>query len=187
MVKLYADLAIKNKEAKIVWKKTIECKSFVRQFLEILLTQMGQFYVSSKDTDGTSINLRPRNENYKVNAGSGDANFGIVVGTGNTAPTINDYNLESKISHGTGAGQLQYGAVTFGEPTCDASSCHFTITRDFSNSSGAEIVVYEIGLICCAVDGGNDKALIIRDVISAGISIPNGQTLTINYRIKVVV
>ena len=85
-----------------------------------------------------------------------------MVGTGNTAPTINDYNLESKISHGTGAGQLQYGAVTFGEPTCDASSCHFTITRDFSNSSGAEIVVYEIGLICRAVDGGNDKALIIR-------------------------
>jgi len=190
MIKLYADLAIKDRKNKIIWKKTIECKSFVRQFLEILLCHMGQFYISSKCTNGNLVTVQMSSENFRANAGSGDTSLGILVGTGSTSPTIDDYAMESLISHGTGANQLQYGAVAFGDPTCDANSCHFTITRDFSNASGESITVYEIGLVVVSQQSGsgyNHRSLVVRDVISAGISIPNGETLTINYRIKVVV
>jgi hypothetical protein len=123
-----------------------------------------------------------------VMASIGVATFGIIAGTGVNAPTINDYALQSPIVQGTGAGQLQYAAVTFGTPASDATTSQVTVTRNLTNGSGNSITINEIGLICRAYY--TDEAgyfLIIRDVISGGIAIPNGQTITINYRPQVVI
>jgi len=185
MIRVFADLIVKDKRGRITRKKTIECKSFVRQFLELLFVQFGQTETSVKDTNGTSRTPRPYTYTFKANAPSGNTSYGILVGTGTTSPTISDYKMESLINHGSGGGQLQYGAVTFGDPTCDATTCYFTITRDFSNGSGGDITVHEIGLAVMAYDSGSKYFLAIRDVVSGGISVPNGQTLTLNYRIKV--
>ena len=79
---------------------------------------------------------------------------------------------------------MNYSAVTFGTPAADATTSQITITRNFANVSAGSVVVNEIALYCCAYDTGATLRYfcIIRDVIAGGITVPNGQTLTVNYR-----
>jgi hypothetical protein len=125
---------------------------------------------------------------FDVLAGAGTVTFGIAVGTGNTAVTITDHVLETPIAHGTGAGQLQYGAVTFGAPASDATTSQFTITRDFANGSSGTITVKEIALYarCCDQAGTTRYFMLARDVITDQ-AVTNGQTLTVNYRPQVTI
>ncbi|GAH71984.1 unnamed protein product, partial [marine sediment metagenome] len=70
----------------------------------------------------------------------------------------------------------------------DASVSQFTITRNFSNAAvGGDITVNEIGLYVKGYDTEDDTYyfMIIRDVIAGGIAVPDGQTLTVNYREQV--
>jgi len=179
-----------------------KAESYVRQFMDLLLVQMmGITEVAPLqiiDTAGAEKDIAHSSLNFDCAAVANIDSYGIVVGTGFTAPTINDYGLENKILHGAGAGQLQYGGVAFGLPTSNLNTSHFTVTRDFANASGATIVVYEIGLYVSGdmpvikpgtTTRANDSYrptvsyfCTIRDVILAGITILNGETLTINYR-----
>ena len=120
----------------------------------------------------------------RANAGSGIDTFGPVVGTGTTDPAWGDYNLGTKIAHGTGTGQLSYGAVTFNAPVTDGNDRYFEVIRVFTNLSGASITVYEFGIICYT---GSYYFLVCRDVNASGIEIPNGQALTLTYKIKITI
>jgi len=170
-----------------------ESESYVQQFLEMLYLLMNMSPssapVSIRDTLNT---LRDTYMPFKngagagyvsdVLAGAGDVTFGTVVGTGNTAPVITNYVMETLIAHGVGGGQLQYSVVTFGAPASDATTSQLTITRNFANGSGGAITVNEIGLYARVFDGAARYIMLIRDVIGGGIAVPNGQTLTTNYR-----
>jgi len=188
------ELTVKDKRGKVTDHRVMRSKSFVRQFLELLWIQAFQIPevapYSMKDTSNTLQDICEGAYTFAANAGLGATTFGIVVGTGTTAPTIDDYALETLIAHGTGAGQLEYSAVTFGAPASDATTSQFTITRDFANASGGSITVNEIALYAKGSRGGYANVwyfMIIRDVIAGGISVPNGQTLTVNYREQAVV
>ena len=198
------ELTVRDEDGKVTDHRVMESKSFVRQFLELLYAQMQQYYWggSSQPYRETVLYMTNRNGSkrpvvacysyqdsiFNCDGGVGDTNIGIMAGTGTTVPNIDDYALESQCGHGSGVGQLSHGAVTFGLPTSDATTSHFTITRDFSNSSGALITVNEVGLYVVALavqhNGSAQSAyfMIIRDMISGGVDVPNGQTLTINYR-----
>ncbi len=167
-------------------------ESFVRQFLELLWAMANQFNDATapdvRDTSNTLRAIRASTAVFDSTAPAGDATHGTVVGTGNTAPTINDYALETLIAHGVGAGQLQYSDVSFGAPAADATTSQFTITRNFANGSGGAITVNEIGLYVRGMSTSNYYYFMtIRDVIGGGINVPNGQTLTVNYRLQTVV
>jgi hypothetical protein len=167
-------------------------ESYVRQFLELLWVQMNGalFYQYITDTSGIPqvIGLdSDDNIAFAANAAAGSTAFGIVVGSGNTPPMITDYALQSKIAHGVSAGQLQYGGVTYGAPSSDATTSQFTITRNFANASGDAITINEIGLYVKAKTNTDRSPftrylMTIRDVIGGGIAVPNGETLTVNYR-----
>lgn len=177
------------------WSKKSE--SFTRQFLDLLIVQMGgvdpRAGIEIRDITNTLVNIGMSPQTLDSNALVNDDTFSIVVGTGNTAPTITDYAIETKIAHGAGAGQLQHSLTAFGLPTSNATQSHFTITRDFSNASGGDITVNEIGLyqrareVGIALNAASSRALhiflTIRDTIVGGIVIGNGETLTINYRL----
>jgi len=135
---------------------------------------------------------------FDVLAGNGVTTFGIMAGTDVTAPTIDDYALKAPIAEGSGAGQLNHGGLTFGNPAADATTSQFTVTRNLANNSGGSITVYELVLYCrCySYDPGDLGAsgflanasrqtryfCIIREAIVAGKVIPTGQTLTVNFR-----
>ena len=182
-------------------------ESYVRQFFDLLLVQMmGVPEVCPMqivDVAGAIRDVAVSSLNFDCAAVANIDSYGVVVGVGSNAPTISDYALQTRISHGVSAGQLQYGGVAFGLPTCNLTTSHFTVTRDFANSSGNPIAVYEIGLyvkgdmpvlLKDSTSRGNDSYsptvmyfCTIRDVIGAGINILNGETLTVNYRQQCVI
>lgn len=182
------ELIVKDKDGNVtnrIGPKRSE--SFVRQFLELLWIVVCPvpevMTYSVKDTGNTLRAICESGLTFACNAGAGVVTFGSVVGTGTTAPTIDDYALETIIAHGVGAGQLQYSAITFGAPASDATTSQFTITRNFANASGGAITVNEIGLYVKGfVYSTTYYFMTIRDVIGGGINVPNGQTLTVNYR-----
>ena len=194
------ELTVKKKDGSIREHRVMKSKSFVRQFLDLLMVQAGMVneasYHEIRDVNNTLIAVAFSGETFATDAAANDDTYGIMVGTGNTAPTISDYALETKIDDGVGAGELQYGGVTYGLPTSSATESHFTITRDFSNASGGAITVEEIGLYVRAeyawLGAYADRTdiltnypifMTIRDV-TGGIEIPNGETLTVNYRLQ---
>jgi hypothetical protein len=189
------DWEVKDKDGKITSQGSKKCESFVRQFMELLLVAMQPYSwglgmvavanYSIRDTANTLRNIGSTKELFGVNAGAGITTYGPMVGTGVAAPTVNDYALQTSIGHGSGAGQLQYSAVTFGAPASDANVSQFTVTRNFANASGGLITVNEIGMYCMACEVGYTRYFMtLRDVIGGGIAVPNGQTLTLNFRIQ---
>ena len=110
----------------------------------------------------------------------------LYIGAGTTATTINDFSLELPIPNRTTLGGLTYNVTTLvSEDTADATSAQVTITRTFVNQSGNTVTINEAGLAACI---GNDdvsqRALLMRDIISGGVAVANGKTLTVNYRLK---
>ena len=177
-----------------------KAKSFVRQFMEILATQVTQMtdygynyeniaWIYARDWGNVQNQILRGNYSFFSNAGIGSLS-GIMVGTGSTPPTINNYVMEAVIAHGGLAGQLQFSAVSFGAPASNVNTSQFTITRNFANASGGTITVYEIGLYTYPYWGRVATyyyCLTIRDVIGVGVVILNGETLTINYRLQAVI
>ncbi|MBA7615793.1 hypothetical protein ES703_23079 [subsurface metagenome] len=186
------ELLVKDKDGKVTDHRVMRSKSFVRQFLELLWIQAFQIAsiapYSVRDTGNTLQAICQGAYTFACNALADDETLGIIVGVGTTAPDIDDYKIETIINTGGVGGQLNYGGVTYGAPASDATTSQFTITRDFSNASGAEITVNEIALYVKAHKYDTDYYfMIIRDVIGGGVAVPNGQTLTVNYREQAVI
>lgn len=183
-MELWIEALVKDKKGKVLKRVKRKAHSFVGNFIRCLAVQFASGKEAITDVGGNAVNPYAYYTNLKAGAGSGDDDFGIQVGTGTNAVSINDTALQTKIAHGTGTGQLQYGAVTFGATACDASKCECTITRDFANGSGGDITVNELGLVLQMYDTGSKNIFVARDVVSGGIAVANGQTLTVNYKIR---
>jgi len=183
-MELWIEAFVKDKKGKVLKRIKRKAHSFVGNFIRCLAVQFASGKEAITDIGGNAVNPYAHQYSLKAGAGSGDDSLGIQAGTGTNAVSINDNALQTKIAHGTGSGQLQYGAVTFGATACDASKCECTITRDFANGSGGDITVNELGLVLQMYDNGNKNILAARDVVSGGIAVANGQTLTVNYKIR---
>jgi len=182
------ELVVRDKDGKITDRRgPMRSTSFVRQFLELLWVQAYQVSENSpyqiRDTANALQNVCQSSYGFACDAGIGVETFGIIVGTGAVAVDIDDHVLGTPIAHGAAPTQLQYGAVTFGAPASDATTSQFTVTRNFANNSGGDITVNEVGLYVKGFLWNTTYYFMtIRDVIGGGILVPNGQTLTVNYR-----
>lgn len=113
---------------------------------------------------------------------------GIVVGSGDTAASENDYVLANKITSGLSATVAQSTAY---DSETDKTSAYSVIT--LTNSTGSDIVIKEIG--CYAVfgtatelggtintGGGRRKcALIDRTVLETPVTVPANGNAVIRY------
>lgn len=178
------ELTVKDREGHITERRLMRSRSFVRQFLELLWVQAFPLPeavpLSIRDTGSAYRDSWMAGLNFNVDAGLGNESYGIIIGSGTTAPAIDDYCIETIIPHAT----MNYSDVVVATPTHDATTAQFTITRDFSNVSGGTVTVNELALY---VRGTSYYYMAIRDVVGGGISVPDGQTLTINYRIQATV
>jgi hypothetical protein len=166
---------------RIVSKKA---QTLLTAFYKVLYAQMSYFSsVSIMDTTGTTRSIIADNANFNIKAASGDASFGIVVGTSTTPVSITDYRLGALISHGTGAGQLLYGAVAVTSIEVIGSMARFYVTRLLTNNSGADITVNEVGL----VERGYANHPILLDRTLATFIVPNGGSRNVIYEFRVVV
>lgn len=115
------------------------------------------------------------NSNQLISTNGG----GIIIGTGTTPPTVNDYKLENQITSGFGS--------TTSFPNSDSAvynakgivSC-CTITN---SSQTDNLVINEIGYI--RSKAGYWNILYDHIVLDTPITIAPGATKTIEYRLKV--
>jgi hypothetical protein len=104
-----------------------------------------------------------------------DAN-GIVIGTGTTTPSRTDYALVSKISHGTGVGQIYYQRQTYEL----LSDYQFRLNREFTNA-GSDLSVAEAGLQYVTLVGNSLRTyLLLRDTFTP-VSVTAGNGIRVRY------
>jgi len=148
-LKVYYRILIHDKNGNLIkrtqWRKS---RSFVIQFLEILYSLFLWTDFSLTDTGGVERTLKSTATGYQmfVGAGVGVDAYGVVVGTGTTAPTNEDYALELQIPHGTASGQLDHASTSVSTPGVVGANVDMAVSRTFTNSSPASITVYEIGI-----------------------------------------
>jgi len=210
-LKVFYEVEVKDKNGKLLAKHKGESKSLLRNFIACLRAitigtpppspGTGGATDTVLDVTGTEQTIwggwrtdtigRGGGNPMMVNAPDDDDSYGIIVGTGSTAVTPENYSLASKIAHGTGTDQLDYGTHTFEEKTTSNNTSLFKVSRTFTNLSGASITVNELGIIArnyWADAGGTEKDikfLILRDVLASPVSIPDGATLTVRYTFQV--
>jgi hypothetical protein len=169
-------------------------------FAVLIWALWGASTATMNDTGGTAIFVNGASGGaWSVTAPSGNSSYGIVIGSGASAgstPSPTAYSLVAQIPNGINAGQIEYGAVSVGSPSQSGQTISFTISRSFTNVSGATINVTEIGLIV-NVTGfamttvsthtavASDYFLIAYDIPSSTIAVQNGQTLTVTYTFSV--
>jgi len=201
MLRAYWEIEVRDSKGKLLKRKRFRSHSYLTQFIAMIRGQ--QFHVYGNSNSGnTSLNdITGTSRGYpysssglyytgmSLNCGAGSSEYGIVVGTGTTPNSTSTYALASIITHGVGAGQLSYGNQTFEPLTISGNDVYFRVIRTFTNSSGASITVNEVGLYVKAYDSITIACIfcIARDLISGGIVVPNGATLTIRYIQKITV
>jgi hypothetical protein len=151
---------LKDENGKVVYRRRYRSRSFVVGFL-----------------NGLNFDFQ----------GNGNASApAIVVGSGTTPPSITDAGLTSQIGNGTGAGQLQYGTDSLTTPVINSNtnSASFTWSKSFSNNSGGNVTVSEVGAY---ITFGSKAYFVLHDLLPSPVTVGNGQVLTVVYTITIAV
>jgi len=186
---------ITNPDGTVVKEWTEPAHSLNYNFGLFMDALWGSTTVSMTNTAGNGISVNGASGGtMALTAASGNTAYGIVIGSGASAgstPSPTLYNLVAQIPQGTSSGQIEYGAVSVSSVSQSGQTTSFTISRSFTNVSGATITVTEIGIVVL-MTGWNMGAyasgtyfLIAYDIPSSAISVQNGQTLTITYTFSV--
>lgn len=123
--------------------------------------------------------------NYPMSLDTGDECRGIQVGSAILIPIDNEnFKLNLKIADGVGSGELQYGAMSIIHPAVISGTIvEWSMSRGFTNGSGASVIVREIG-IYCDTTAGTYGVCIARDILESEITVPDGYTLTVYYVLR---
>ena len=176
---------VRDANGREVAKNRYASDSFLLQFFRYLYCNMGVTQTLSIQTiHGNTQRAVDCQDWLETEYAANTSVGGIIVGTNTGAVVFADSAVRARINHGSASGQLQYGASVLGQPASNAAGTSIILTRDFSNASGAEIVVGETSIVT-GVNGsatpGQCLAL-VRD--TANISVPDGGTLTFNYELR---
>jgi len=189
------EIAVHDRDGNLIRSFKQPMHTFVENAGKIIQAAFGQpcsvavdFLI--KDVLGNSYlipyDMQANAGDYCATGGEGVDTHGIVVGTSDAAWSYTQYCLQAQITHGTGSGQLSYGATTTQLVSDTGSPAKLTLQRSFDNNSGGDITVREIGWqLVGKDDGGNPRNFMIaRDVITA-TTVPNGGRLTVTYNILI--
>ena len=113
---------------------------------------------------------------------------GIVIGSGNDAPTENDINLKNQITSGLSASSP---SVSFGSESGNPYKCFtFTLTNNTSSDIIIQEVGYKSGLNCANSIGGsivNGLCLLDRTVLENPLTVPANGTAVLKYTLKTII
>jgi len=154
---------VTDKNGKVVLRKRFKSRSFVVGFLNALYNNFSF----------TSLNSL-----YCFQSPN------IVVGSGTAKPSITDTGLESQISNGTGAGQLQYGTDSLTKPAANTNTNTGSMTwsKSFTNGSGGNVTVSEVGAY---LQTSGTQHFILHDLLPSPITLSPNQVLTVVYTITI--
>lgn len=107
------------------------------------------------------------------------SNGGVVLGTGTTQPTLNDYCLSGELITG-----YTYNSTV--SNSVDDEGQSITATYTITNSSDENFTIGEIGIIASFTKNAAaaEKALLERTVLDKPLAIPAGGVGVITYTIR---
>ena len=109
----------------------------------------------------------------------------ICVGVGAETTTKLDWALNNFVKDGSSTGQLDYSAMLVAVPAVAGNTSTLTVTRDFTNNSGGDISVKEVGLFIGGWPGSiysNDLAMVLIARDLSTFTVTNGSTIEVSYR-----
>ena len=183
-MRLYYEIIVEDRQGKIIARLKDEAKSWLKQYSQMVYGGMSGSAQTLTDITGVGRTQSVTYDLMNIWLNAGDDQRGPVVGSGSTPITIEDYKLESQISHGTGPGQLDHFANVIIYPSVEGSQCSHQLKKIFHNSSGAPVTVREVGIYCRISSAGN--ACIARDVLPGAVTVPDGGAITLIYSVKAV-
>jgi len=187
-----------------IWNKDGEAHSFVRNIFNIVATQALDISPGNDDTqdlygvgsltivasNGTSFatstnpyDIGHAEDNAGFRGAVANSTSGIVVGTGTSGFTFEDFQLGTPILSGSAAGQLAYSShepivVGYNETSSRFSADYI---RFFNNNSGGTITVSEIGLVSAIIVPTGARVMVCRDALSTTLPIPDSGQLKVTY------
>jgi hypothetical protein len=156
------------------WKRA---NSLIKAFAQGLKIGMGQAAETVKDVTGTDRTVGANAANLSVNAVSGVSSWGMVIGSDATPVSMSDYKLGAQITT-----NVDHSAVTVSMEYPDANTARVVISRTFTNNTGANVVIQEVGLYA-KLGGTTYNFCIDRSLYS--LLLPAGEAVVITYRISV--
>lgn len=111
-----------------------------------------------------------------------DGMGGLIIGTGTTPPTVNDYDLENQIISGFSATTNfpRVGNSADVNNICDSRKLVATLT--VTNTSSEDLVISELGYIRGS-SSNSKQALYDRIVFDTPVTIAPNETKTFEYRL----
>lgn len=184
---LWYSVVVRDRHGKVISRERRKSRSFVRQWNDIIYLLTTDQNGPIKCSDGTSPTVYTTDtHNLEMKAAIAESDRSTVVGSGNTAVTISDFQLETQIAEGTGAGQLNYQAGAVAASVVSAPTCGFLIERAFVNNSGGDVTARESAIYAEVRLSATFKAImIVRDVFGSPQVIPDGGSLVVNYTLRV--
>lgn len=139
--------------------------------------------LSWRTTGARDLNVQPSLTSHNFLAAEG-AEGSIMLGTGTSGVDFADNDLQNRIAHGTGAGQLFHSQAVEPLLTEDTGTGFFdmTFTRMFTNSSGSPIAVTEAGLFMRHSNGTLGTRMYDRRLLPSAVVISNGESRTFMWK-----
>jgi len=161
----------------------LPAKSIVQQYLLMAHCAWSGETTSITDTGGTPRVIISARAKLSLAAAAGDSTYGVVIGTGVTAPANTDTKITTQIAQGSGGGQLLHGTTGFVWGNI-AGNIDEIVSRLFTNASGATVTGQEVGIYGSnATD--NWKFCIAHDLLT--LAILNTTSGCIEYRVRTTV
>jgi hypothetical protein len=171
---------------RIYQKKKWFSRSFTELFSQALNNQInnGSIAVTMTETDSTTqVNPASNAVIFRSDGASGSNLKGLVVGTGVGAEAISNIALGTIVAHGVGAGQLQYGAVSFAAVVTSDPTSYLEFQRVFTANTVSTVNTTETAWYGNIGNSAVIYACFARDL--QNFSIPVASALTLTARVTV--
>jgi hypothetical protein len=184
-------MTVGSAEGEMVSFEQIPCRTFMKNWFRAIKCNANSSMTASKiiSTSGVTIpDSAVSVVNIVSNSAAGTTTYGIQVGSsGSSSLGLDEFKLGAVIPHGTGSGQLDYGATTVGSILASGSSYTFPIRRFMMNSSSGSIDVKEVGLVCRPGSSVTYPSLLSRDItnyagVPINITVNPSQSLEVVYK-----
>lgn len=206
---IYASIGIvcRDHDGETVSEREEPAHSFTRNFGKGLYASFLRSAVSEAylDTSGSTWSAfirhrstaRPYASGWLLHPAGEGVYRGIVVGSSGAGFDMGQYNLQSPISHGVAAGNLQYAAQMYPSVVVaeDQSAISLVLAREFGNASGSDVTIAEVGLIgyppktTAPTENTftpHTNVLLTRDVLDTPVVVPDGGVVEVSHILRAV-
>jgi len=171
---------VKDSHGKVIkrypWRRA---NSLLKNFSLLLYLQMSQSAtVTITDTGGTPRSCAPNAIVFESYAGAGDTGGGIVIGTGATAVAMTDTKLVTQVTT-----NITHSVVLTTSWNPFANTWGVLIVRTFTNATGGNLNIKEVGLYLQSYAGGNRYICCERSLYN--VTVANNASVIFTYGISV--